>query len=365
MKVSFITMHAVYNYGSVLQAYATQEILKKFFDEVEVINYKREDVKPENLMNSLAKNSFIKKIIMFPTIKRWIKVFDSFRNKYLNLSENEYTYNEDFIKYPLVADAFCTGSDQVWNSKWNNGYILPLYLNFVPDNKIKFSFASSFGQSKLSENEVKETYKYIQKYDFISVREDSGLDILNNQYMYKNAIHVLDPTLILDGIFWKEKTSIRKIKKKYILIYNLNRSKEFDSYAKKMAKKTGYKLVRFCTRYDQCFRCGKSMIIPEIFDFINLISNAEYVLTDSFHATAFSLNLNVHPICICPKKFGGRIDSILKLTHTECCKVTNYNDLEVLKSEINFDRVNQILDFERKKALNYLDLVVQSVKSKS
>ena len=71
--------------------------------------------------------------------------------------------------------------------------------------------------------------------------------------------------------------------------------KEFDRYAVELSKRTGLKLVRFCTRYDQFYRPGKSMLVPEVFDFISLIDNAKFVLTDSFHATAFSLNLHTEP----------------------------------------------------------------------
>ena len=117
IKVDVITLHAVQNYGSVLQALATQEILKQHGCDVTIIDYVREDVRYENLVKKWSGGNPIKTLAIIPTIFRWKNVFRSFTKKYLDLSENTYTTEDDFESYPLDADAYCTGSDQVWNSK--------------------------------------------------------------------------------------------------------------------------------------------------------------------------------------------------------------------------------------------------------
>lgn len=363
MKIDLITLHAVQNYGSVLQAFATQEILKQKGCDVTIINYVRENVRKENIMNTWAGKNIIKKIIIWPTIKKWNKIFGEFHNENLNLTKEIYTTKEDFKKYPLKADAYCTGSDQVWNSKWNRGIISELYLSFVSKNKFKFSYSASFGQSTISQEEIIHTKKYINQYNFISVRESTGKNIIENQYGYSKATHLIDPTLAMPAEFWRKYSTNRKIKGKYILIYNLNRSSEFDKYAVKLAKKTGLKLVRFCTRYDQFYRVGKSMLIPEVFDFISLIDNAKYVLTDSFHATAFSLNLNTEPICIYPNEFGGRIESFLSLVDSLQRHINDYNDFDVINRPVDFEKVNCILKQERNKVHKYLDEVIFAAKT--
>ena len=91
--------------------------------------------------------------------------------------------------------------------------------------------------------------------------------------------------------FWRSIATKPRVKGDYILIYNLNRSKEFDGYADELSRRTGLPIYRFCTRVDQVFRNGKSLVVPEILDFVSLVDNAKYVLTDSFHATAFSMNM--------------------------------------------------------------------------
>lgn len=198
-------------------------------------------------------------------------------------------------------------------------------------------------------------------YRKISVREDSAVEILEKQYLIKNSVHLVDPTLCVSGDFWRQYGTPRKIKEDYILIYNLNRSKAFDRYAVELAKRTGLKLVRFCTRYDQFYRPGKSMLVPEVFDFISLIDNAKYVLTDSFHATAFSLNLHTEPICVYPKEFGGRLGSILKQTHSTQRHIENYNDFDVVNRPVDFEEVESILCRERDKANNFIESVIADI----
>lgn len=360
MKVDIITMHAVQNYGSALQAFATQELFKQHGCEATIINYVREDIKFENLVNTWSNGNPIKALAIIPTIKRWKHVFGGFCKKHLNLTDTVYTTNEDFKNYSSDADIYCTGSDQVWNSKWNNGIILPLYLSFIPKEKFKIAFSASFGKSEIDEEEIEATKEYINQYNYISVRESSAKRIIEQQYEYPEAVHLLDPTLSVSPEFWRKYASSRKIKEDYILIYNLNRSKEFDEYAKKLSKHTGLKLVRFCTRYDQFYRCGKSMLVPEVFDFISLIDNAKYVLTDSFHATAFSMNLNTEPICIYPPEFGGRLESFLQLTNSIQRHVDGFNDFDVINRPVDFSKVNSILAAERQKVTEFIKTVIEA-----
>lgn len=103
-------------------------------------------------------------------------------------------------------------------------------------------------------------------------------------------------------------------------------------------------------------------MIPSIPDFISLIDNAKYVLTDSFHATAFSMNMNTEPICIYPKEFGGRLESFLALTKSLQRHVLNYNDFEVVNRPVDFDTVNKILTHERKKADQFIDMIIKDYK---
>ena len=106
----------------------------------------------------------------------------------------------------------------------------------------------------------------------------------------------------------------------------------------------------------------QKLVIPEVFRFISLIDNARYVLTNSFHGTALSLNLNTEPICIYPQRFSTRIESILRLTNTMHRHVQSYDDFDILNRPVNFDEVNQILNAERKKASDWLEMILSEIR---
>lgn len=359
LRVDIITLQGVQNYGSVLQALATKKIFEKHNLNAKIINYVKNDYTYTHLLHKWAGRNPIKAVVIAPTIKRWKNVFGQFCDDVLDVSGKLYSSIDDFRDYPLNADMYCTGSDQVWNSKWNNGILPELYLSFVPKSKYKFAFAASFGQSYLSEEEVRKTKPWIEQYKYISVRESSGINILTDQYKYDNVMQIIDPTLTLTAENWRKFAAPRHFKQDYILIYNLNRSKQFDNYAVELSKKTGLKLVRLCTRYDQFYRVGKSVLVPTVPEFISLIDNAKYVLTDSFHATAFSMNMNTEPICIYPREFGGRLESFLTLTDSLQRHVKNYNDFDVVHRPVNFDHVNKTLTRERERVDQFINMVIK------
>ncbi|MBQ9389933.1 MAG: hypothetical protein IJU07_07170, partial [Synergistaceae bacterium] len=148
MKIDLITLQAVNNYGSLLQAFATQIFMQNHGCDVSIINYKRQtraenlsyrraltDIDNRKAFINIIKRSSIKTIIKFPLLLmmayRKKYVFEEFRKNYLNSQEKVCSSMEDFADYKSDADAFCTGSDQVWNSYWNGGVLPQLYLSFV------------------------------------------------------------------------------------------------------------------------------------------------------------------------------------------------------------------------------------------
>lgn len=353
-KADLITLHSVYNYGSVLQAYATQKIFKKHNVDIEVINYIRPNNSFLGKLKEYGNSNIIKEFIVLPSLMRQKVVFDSFCKRYLNLSKKTYKKVSDFDNYNSNAGFYITGSDQVWNSKWNDGIIEPLYLSFVK-NKYKFAFASSFGQEKLEKEELLKTKKLINDYDLISVREKSAVNILKEQYKFQNVIQILDPTLLLTSDEWLQ-ISDKKFKKNgYILVYQLNSNKKMDKYIKEVAKFNNKKVIRICRRFDQIILNGKSCLIPNVNKFISLFNNASMVITDSFHALSFSINLNIPFMCIYPNKFSTRLSSCLEMFDLNDRHVIDYNDFDVFSKKINWNAVNEKLTLERQKANDYIE----------
>lgn len=365
-KVTVITLQNVRNYGSVLQALATQKLFNDLGCDVDFINYTRKNFKTKKvrIKNYYKGKGLVARIIfpfiLYPTFLRQDYIFKKFINLNLNVQKKEVTTREDFSKLPLLSDIYCTGSDQTWNSEWNGGLLPELFLDFVPDDIPKIAYAASMGKEALGDWEKEETKKLLLRYNAISVRESSAVSIINNLGI-NNAIQVLDPTLQMSREFWMSQAPPKK-EEPYILIYQLNTNKQFDEYAKEFARRKGLKLIRFCTRFDQLFKCGKSLLIPKVEDFISYIANAEYVITDSFHATAFSINLNTNFISVYPQEFGGRISSILELTGLKERHLANYNDYSFIdKPKIDFTYANEVLCNERKKAVNFLKQALTNI----
>lgn len=358
--ISVITLIDVRNYGSVLQALATQEVFKRLGCKVDFINFVREDhVSFKRVIdrwckrfNPLKKMAYA--IALAPSLLRQGQVFKKFLRSRIHLQKRPYTTPEDFKHFPIDADIYCTGSDQTWNSGWNKGIIGALFLDFVPDSVKKISYSASFGKEKLDDWEKEETMRLLGRYAAISVREASGVHICNDLGIH-GAIQVLDPTLQVDRDFWLRHMGKRIIKEPYVLIYQLNSNPDFDRYAKEFARQKGLKLVRFCWRYDQIAKAGIPIVIPPVEDFVSAIYYADYVITDSFHATAFSINMNTDFISIYPHEYGGRIDSILRLTHLERRHLKSYDDFSLVNEKpIDFCEARKILEKEREKGWVFL-----------
>lgn len=364
-KVTVITLQNVRNYGSVLQALATQHVFQELGVDVDFINYNKNGRKSllkriasfTNGKGALAK--IIYPIILYPSFVKEDRVFKSFIKRHLIQQEKEYCSMEDFNAFPITSDVYCTGSDQTWNSGWNKGILPELFLKFVPDNVRKISYAASIGKNTLDDWEIEETKALLSRYQYISVREASAKDIVEKQLGLPSATHVLDPTLQVNKNYWMSvlgNTYKSKYEKgKYVLIYQLNTNPDFDKYAKEFAKRKGWKLVRFCVRHYQGLRCGKAELIPNVEDFIGLITNAGCVITDSFHATAFSCNMNTPMICIYPNDYSSRLASILKLVGLENRHLTDYHDFSFVdNTSVDFTHVNEVLEKERKVGRDFL-----------
>lgn len=358
-KVTIITLQNVRNYGSVLQALATQEVMESLGVDCNFINYWKNH---ENTVWGRLKGAtrgqkiiikIIKTIILYPSFKKESKVFGRFNSEKLHLLSGIYTNEEELEKLPINSDIYCTGSDQVWNSGWNNGLLPELFLKFVPDGVKKIAYSASFGKDRLDEWEINETKNLLSRYCAISVREKSAKDICESLGI--KALHVLDPTLQVKREFWMRLASHPLMNDRYVLVYQLNTNKQFDRYAVEYARRRGCKLLRFCVKHYQALRPGKPLIIPKPEDFISAIAYADTVITDSFHATAFSCNLNVPMICIYPNEYSSRLASILELTGLEGRHLKSYDDFSYVDNhEINFASVNRVLDEHRKIGINYL-----------
>lgn len=365
MKISLITRHAITNYGSLLQTYATQTVLKKMGCDVEVIDYIPQDEHHFNITKSLLQkneqwNSNIFKRIAYLLIQApgyflaGIK-FENLRRTLLNLSDR-YTTLDELTKDKPQADIYCTGSDQVWGPIGSKIFDPAYFLSFADNNEKKVAFGSSFGRVEFSSSTLDTYKKMLAKYNAVSVREKSAVDIIANMNL-TIPYHVLDPTLFLTSNEWN-KLLKKNINKRYVLIYQLHSNSEMDIYAKKFAKQVKLPLIRITPMLHHLKRGGWPIFLPGPEDFLSYIKNADYMITDSFHGTAFAVNFGTQFVNILPEGTQTRNQSLLELTNLTERVVRSYQDFSFIEKKINFDPVHRVIAKERERSLDILKSMI-------
>lgn len=368
-KVGIITQHRVVNYGSVLQTYALQKKIEELDYDCEVIDYYPERFTPLGMLKRIKdkgerfKNSLIirtiARIVICPSYFMRFKMFFKFLDSNVRMTPKTYRNAEELRQCSFDYDVYCTGSDQVWNYGWNEKIEYPYFLEFAPDNKKKISYAASFGKSELEEQEIDETKRLLSRYDAISLRESSGVKIVKGLGIC-DCVNVLDPTLLLNGEEWRKLASGKYQDDRYILIYNLNRNSKIDNYAKNLSKETGLPVKYLSYQLHEFYKNGKMYCNPKVEDFLALIDGADYVITDSFHATAFSLNFNKEFVIVYPDRFSTRLQNILEILDLTDRVAKNEEDIEIARKKIDYLAVNRLLDIERQKSLSWLTSALQT-----
>jgi hypothetical protein len=369
-KISLITLQYINNYGSVLQAYASQMYLegKGFF--VEIVNYTRENCRFDYLKKSMKpyyqqkgvvfKLPFVSDLLVMRWHRRYTKrneVFEKFRDDRFHLSK-EYQSLDHLMKDPPSADFYCVGSDQVWNYFYNDGVLPEYFLRYAPNNAKKFSLSSSLGIAKLEDAENGALIKeYLDGFSLITVRESSGKQILEGLGV-NNCHQILDPTLLISKDKWVSTLGLkRKRDYEYVLMYQLSPSEEMGAFAKQIARENGCKLIVISNNIKMSLSNLKMSISgaeiianPTVEQFLELILYARCIVTDSFHGTAFSLSFNREFFSWLPRKYSSRLTSILGMLNLQDRAITQNETRWKSIVPINYQSVNNVLLQARKEA---------------
>lgn len=361
MKVEIITLHRITNFGSMLQTYATQTAVERLGHKAEVLDFVPEGISFLRLFWPYNRDPFWMKLLKLPprVVCMLTEYHDvnRFLRKYIHLSTKRYNCYQDIINDIPAADAYLSGSDQVWNTQNNNPPedLKAYYLGFAPEGKKRIAYAGSFGKNTFTPEEENIIKEFIAKYDHISVREDDGLKILH-RFGFDNGVHVVDPTLLLRGEDWRKFASVKKASKPgYVFVYNLNRNGLIKEVAQAIAKEKGLRIINFADTFD-FIKGAKNRFGNTAEDFVNHIANADYVVTDSFHGTAFSLNLNRQVIVVKAPRYNSRIESILRVAGLLETRLVGSVD-EAIKAHstpIDYQQVNPRIEEARKKSYEYL-----------
>lgn len=369
MKIKTITCHNVYNYGATLQAYALQTYLESLGHKVEIIDYYPKYRNKKNfwkIPNNSKVGKYSQKYFLFHllyAIHRAIKYlrdtnfdrskkFDEFDRKYLHITSTRYKSYQQLKDNPPIADCYFAGSDQIWNSNGDTGKDLSFYLNFGNAETKRISYAASFGISEIEESFKPNLKKYLSALDAISVREKTGLKILND-LGYIDAIQVCDPVFLLSKEQWLNIATSPLVKNDYILVYDFFQD---DGNIKKMAQKLAIeKKCKIVAVNDggKCRYADINISNASPNDFLSLIANANVVVSNSFHATAFSLifNKDFYTYPVARNKNHSRMIDLL-----DSVGLQNrfYAPQNVPTTEIDWNNVNEMMQARIEYSKGYL-----------
>lgn len=378
MNIGIIThFYNSNNYGGVLQAYALTKYLKKADIVAEQIRY------PFSVVNFLDHKKRNKKLKYFNPCN-YCKVFNrkvkktiinllygknldlrkvAFNNFASNISQSKAVFDRNTIfKSVALYDAFITGSDQVWNLDWfDSNY----FLEFVPNDKKKISYAASIGQGVLTADRKEYFQRVLPTFDAISVREKETVDLLQPLIPDKKVEWVLDPTLLLEREEWNKICPERRVKEQYLFCYFLGHDKRLRELAVKYAKEHNLKIINLphlcgICKVDKNFGDYKLYdVAPN--DFISLIKYSECVFTDSFHACVFSgiYNKNFYVFNRSgAKNMATRIYTLCELFECQdhfcdCDEKFDTAYIEQLNS-INYDKDFTLLKEMKDKSIKFL-----------
>ena len=367
MKIGILTWLHNGNYGSILQAYALQKALRNQGYQTENIDYAPSTVKKvENLIKN--KNSLklflekwdaycAKKVAGSPReLSEKQKKFDDFRENYINITRR-YSSPKEVATIDGEFDAYICGSDQIWSPVLLNPVF---YFDFLSDTERKIAYACSFGVSSIKGKKATKITNYLNRFDYISVRESSGCEIVKN--LTGKVVPVMpDPTLLLQRTDWDKVSKYNLNLNKYIFCYFLSWNEDYWKYVENVSQQLGYQIV-IVPSVKQTYQVDAKIlknIGPE--EWVGLVKNASYVITDSFHGTVFSIIYN-KPFTVLkrfsddnPRSQNSRIYTLLEhynLTNRLGINTDIFNLQE-------YTKVNSQVEYDRRYALEWLNNVLK------
>lgn len=382
MRVGIVSIYYnAFNYGAQLQARALVQIVKEYGYECEQICYDATDEKypfEKSIKEKIKEQGLIYLMVSkFRYVVHGINVkqnnkkisnkisarknkFHKYENK---TAHSQRIYNKETISdCNDLYDVFITGSDQVFNPYYYNNAFL---LGFVT-GKTKLSYAASIGLSYLSQNEKELLQTSLRTFDGIAVREDSGQTILKEILPQKEIKTTIDPTLLIDSTYWiNEAHKTRELEEPYIFCYFLGKEKKLRKFAEIVSKQLNLRILTIKDALGN-YQSADEYHATELEDdgpggFNSAIANACFVLTDSFHGTAFSIihekrflsfRRNFHE----ENSGDSRIIDLLKNLGIEDRWVQNIeqSSTDLLINEIDYCDVKRRLEYLRMDSNGYL-----------
>ncbi len=369
-KVLLSTVFTGYNYGSSLQAFAGKIFLNNLGLDCKLVARKSlirgRNIQLWKFIVVLLRSMFISQKGLTTFQKQYRKaMIGNSSEKFLQF-EQEYLRPRYLSWHELKREAAnsvaCfSGSDQIWNS--STLYVDPLYyLRFAPKDKC-VALSPSFGRDFIADYNKEKMRKWISDYPYLSVREDSGVKLIK-ELTGRDAVHLLDPTLIIKRDEWKEILKIEEKSEDYVLAYFLDEpSLLAEKSLKELKDKLKCKIVAIPYKFENMDYCDE-MVAAGPKEFVELVTNARVVCTDSFHGTVFALNMHT-PFFTFEREYGSankqseRVLSILR--KVDMLDRYQPQNAATEYEHIDFEYSENILNAERKKAYDYINKAINSI----
>ncbi|MBE7034529.1 MAG: polysaccharide pyruvyl transferase family protein [Ruminococcaceae bacterium] len=358
MRIGILSFPGSPSHGAALQMFALYQTLMQLGHTVEIINYI-----PDRVIHKRVKdNSFRGKMsdvlckIFLKDTETSFKRFEGMLHKYPAAPVGT---TEAMQELSGRYDRIIVGSDQVWNPVVT-GNDFNYYLDFSTIQSQKASYAPSFGNETVAMEDKAKVAALLSEFPFLCAREKQGAEIIYTLTGQKVPV-VLDPTFLVDGAFWRQHKKPSGAEGRYVFLYTIKPSLNLCRIANQFAEANGYHLVyidggvrgianKFNPKIHPVFGVGPA-------EFLDLIDNAEYVFTNSFHGTALSINLHTKFYVEYSSDTNSRLTNLIDLVGLEQCVVTE-NLLENPPITIDYDVVETVLQKEKQFSMDYLCKVV-------
>ncbi len=382
MRIGLVTFFQDDNVGTCLQAFALQKKLQELGHHVEIINYSHQDIveKDKSLNNKIKgiiKTYCNRNIFYYKKLKNVDFItkqnFQRFRDAYLSISPEEYVEFNQIVECNKDYDAFICGSDMIWTPTFQIDHRI-YFLQFCdPDKRI--AYAPSFGADKIPPELEKKYQKYICSIKYISCREDSGVRLIR-ELADRKAELVLDPTQLISKNMWEKTFAQRGSKENYILCYLFAASQDVTDWYKELAKEISEHLnvkIRFMpmNRTEQVHELHFADASYGPAEFLNLIYNAEFVVTNSYHGFMFSLIFEKPFVVVRREKelywsqFEKRFESVLQSIHQEQRLLEIGAAMDEGLYSIDYKRINESLMLQRQRSEAYLCNALKQIEHKN
>ncbi|MBQ4259138.1 MAG: polysaccharide pyruvyl transferase family protein [Lachnospiraceae bacterium] len=377
-RIGIVTLSNSINYGGVLQSVALSKKLRALGMEgvnitcqimtpswkspIKYVQNRKNSNYTKGIKNKLRTcGGFVKTLlsnIHYFALKKKETNFKGFIRQ--NMICTPYYRSEELQKFCGDYDGYITGSDQVWNNQFTNGTFKEAYfLAFAPADRPCFSYAASAGGEK-SDEYIKEIIDRTKTFCGISVREKS-LEEHMRKLGCKNVQTVLDPTLMLSKEEWKkmEKKPSYKLPKNYILVYFLDRKSSYEDVARKVSKELGLPIVDIMPGKKGNLStavCDKTAGPAE---FLYYVNHAEYIVTNSFHMTVFSLLYQKKFLALQRTGQESRISDLLRMVNMDSHEINDPEQwITILES---IPDIHPRISSMYLKSLNFLEQIREQV----